>query len=494
MKMKRICIRAVWALLLAVLLCGTAAAEEITAWGSVREDKAVLCLPGESGQAFTCQIGSAEAKVRSVKPLSELETPVETVVLLDNSLSIQKAQRPVIRELLGDLIANRLPGEQYTIATISDQVDYLCTAESNYAALKSIVDQLEFRDQNTQLTDGLYSVISGLKEKDDGLFRRVLIIADGVDNKQIGCTQSELAALIQETGYPIYTVGCTNTSASATEELQNLFALSRLTSGASYYLQEVEDTLDIVSGVTAWNNSVQLEVRLPAEVCDGLPKALRITSKDGSAVYTLELKMPLAELTVSREEPEPEPEPDGEPDREEEPQQTQTEDGLPLVLIAAAAAVVLVVILVTVVVLRKKNRVEEVPDLKPLAGAATATELLSPVDADAGRTEGIWGAGPVLRLLFQDADVPSRRVEVILDGEVLVGRDASACQVVLTEPSVARKQCRIFRQGGCVMVENLSHSNITKLNDRAVTEPWELTSGSVLQMGRLRMRVDILQL
>ena len=40
-------------------------------------------------------------------------------------------------------------------------------------------------------------------------------------------------------------------------------------------------------------------------------------------------------------------------------------------------------------------------------------------------------------------------------------------------------------------VSNLSQTNITKLDGRAVTEDCELPSGSVLQMGRLRMRVEI---
>ena len=79
----------------------------------------------------------------------------------------------------------------------------------------------------------------------------------------------------------------------------------------------------------------------------------------------------------------------------------------------------------------------------------------------------------------------------MLNGEVLIGRDASVCQIVLTEPSVARKQCRVFRQSGWVMISNLSQSNITKLDGETVTEDRELSSGSILQMGRLRMRVDI---
>lgn len=490
--MKRICIRTICILLWVLVLCGTASAAEMTAWGSVQEDTAILCLPGADGDTFTCQVGSTAAEIRSVTPLSELETPVETIVLIDNSFSIQKDQRPIIKELLGDLIANRLAGERYTIATISDQVSYLCTDESNYEALKSLIDNLEFKDQRTQLTDGLYNVLTRLRESEEGTLRRLLIIADGVDNKQVGYTQSELSALIQETGYPIYTVGCTNKSASATEELQNLFALSRLTSGASYYLPEIQKTMDIVNGVISWNSSVQLVVQLPVEACDGMAKVLRVTGGTGGDSYLAELKMPLAEVQEkSEEKTEPVTVPSPVSPSEPEPQPKRQFPWAVLVVLALAA----VVGVAAVILLRKKKRserIEESPNVTPPVQTPAVTEILVSSGSDMSKTEGIWSTSPSLRLVFQDLDVSSRRIEVALNGEVLVGRDASACQVVFTEPSVARKQCRIFQQGSWVMISNLSQSNITKLNGRPVTEECELSSGSTLQMGRLRMRVDIL--
>lgn len=490
--MKRICAHVLGILAATLLLCGTAVAEELTAWGSIQGETAVLCLPGAEGENFSCQIGSESADIKSAVPLAELETPVETVVLIDNSLSIQKDQRPVIKELLGDLIANRLTGERYTIATISDQVNYLCTGESDYTALKAVVDGLSFQDQRTQLTDGLYHVLDGLGSSDEGTLRRLLIIADGVDNKQVGYTQSELAALIQEMGYPIYTVGCANSSASATEELQNLFALSRLTSGGSYYLPEVERTMDIVSGVIAWNDSVQLTVQLPLEVCDGMAKALRVTNGAGAA-YSAELKMPLAELRrpTKKTEPVPVPAPEPVPALEEEPA-----DGFPWGILLIALLLVAVIAVVVVILLRRKKereRIVETPGAAPPVVAPDVTELLTP-EVSSNKTGRIWGTAPCFKLIFQSLDSPGQRTEVELNGEILVGRDPSACQVVLTEPSVARRQCRIFQQGGWVMVANLSQSNKTKLDGHSVTEDCELVSGGVLQMGRLRMRVEILPL
>lgn len=489
--MKQTCIRTICCFFLALLLCGTAVAADTPAWGSVQEGTAILVLPETEGDKFTCQIGNISAEIESVTSLSDLDTPVETIILIDNSFSIQKDQRPVIKELLNDLIANRLAGERYTIATISDQVNYLCSDELEYAALKSLVDNIEFKDQRTQLTDGLYHVLEALQQSDEGTLRRLLIIADGVDNKQVGYTQSELSTLIKEVGYPIYTVGCTNKSASATDELQNLFALSRLTSGNSYYLPEVQNTMDIVSGVISWNGSVRVKIRLPEEICDGMPKMVRVVSGDGAKTYLLELNMPLAELQEPVETPEPLPERVADPEPEPEPEPEKSFSwGIPVISILTVAAGIAVVVL-----LRKKqqgNRIEESPNVKPPLETPAATEVLSGSKELSGETEGIWNSQPSTRVILQNLDQPSHKIEVVLKGELLVGRDGSVCQVVLTEPSVARKQCRIFQQGSWTMISNLSQSNVTKLDGHPVIEDCELLSGSTLQMGRLRMRVEII--
>lgn len=499
--MKRICFYVLCPILLVLLLCPAALAAETAAWGSVLDGSAILYLPGARGDTFNCQIGSVNAQVKSAAPLSELEKPVETVILIDNSLSIEQEQRPQIKELLDDLFANRLPGEVYTIATLTDQVNYLCSEISDYATLKSLVDSLEFRRQDTQLMDGLYNVLDTLKGKEQGILRRLLVIADGMDDKEVGYTQSELATLVQELGYPIFTVGCATNAGDATEPLQNLFSVSRLTPGSAYYyLPEVEKTMDIVSSVIAWNDSLRLEVPLPPEVCDGLPKALRITGGEDGNVYMTQLNMPLGEVVeptpeataVPTPSPTAAPEPTPEPTPATTPEPEPKVNVLPwiilaIVVILAAAGTTLVILL-----LRRRNRRNKIEETEEAAPPPRAPEVTEIFTGDDGQTDGIWNSNSNIRLLLQNLDVPSQRIEVALNGELFVGRDSSVCQVVLTEPSVARKQCRIFQQGGWVMLENLSHSNITKLDGEAVTENCELPNGSTLQMGRLRMRVEYL--
>ena len=77
--------------------------------------------------------------------------------------------------------------------------------------------------------------------------------------------------------------------------------------------------------------------------------------------------------------------------------------------------------------------------------------------------------------------------EISLHNELLVGRD-SGCGVHIPEKSVSRKQCRIYFDGE-VKVENMSNTNITRLNERPLTEPGKLAAGNKLECGRVTLLV-----
>ena len=489
--MKRMAKGLLWLSITVALLCSVAmATSDVGAWGIIQDRNAILCLPGASKDgAFECQVGTAKAEVGSVKALGGQETPVETIVVLDNSFSIKKDERPRVTEILEDLIANRMEGETYSIATVSDTVSWLCQEGSDYASLKSAIEGLQYHDQNTQLTDGLYQILTERYQAGGDTFRRVLIVADGVDNKQVGYTRDELNELIRRTGYPIYAVGCTNTTKNGTEELQNLFSLARVNTGSYFQLKDVQDSMEIVKAVTEWNNAVRVEIPLPNEACDGGEKTIRVTQEGGSS-YAVQLTMPLGEVQEPAPEPEPEPEPPApqpEPEVPEEPE----ESGFPVwgIVLIIVAVLAVVIIIVVILLVRRKNKKEAFVEVDtPAPDASSGTEM---VDADTdSATAMIWS--DCRRLILQDQSDRSRRYEVELRGDIVVGRDASACQIVIGyDNSLSRQQCRIYERSGRVMLSNLSKSNITQVNGRVVSSDCEIGSGTVIRMGRVTMLVEI---
>lgn len=242
------CTAALFLTVLWAALCGlySYAAADNVVWAAVKEQNAVLYLPQEAQKVTECLVGSVRCSGIRTKEISKLEHPVHTLILLDNSLSIPKDSRETISKILQNLIGNRMQGELYTIATISDDIRYLCTAESDYLSLGSAIDSITYENQNTQLSDRVYEAVQKLHESDVNQFCRVVIISDGVDDKQIGYTHTELENLLRSCGYPIYTVGCgSNDTEARRTRLENLFALSRVNRGQTFYLGDTKDTFAI---------------------------------------------------------------------------------------------------------------------------------------------------------------------------------------------------------------------------------------------------------
>lgn len=70
------------------------------------------------------------------------------------------------------------------------------------------------------------------------------------------------------------------------------------------------------------------------------------------------------------------------------------------------------------------------------------------------------------------------------DGEQwVIGRDPDACQLLVEAPSTSRKHliCRTTPEG--ILVENLSTTNPTQINDEAVTSPRLLQNGDTVKIG-----------
>ncbi len=478
-----------------VLVLPATAATPGAAWATVQDQQAIVYLRGANATDPTeCQIGSTPVTPARIQAISALETPVHTVMVVDNSISIPKSERPLVKEILENVAGNRLPGEQFTVATISETVTYLCEAQSDYLQVKAALDSIAYNDQQTRLTDCLYQILTHLQQQYSGQFCRIILVADGVDNQQIGYTREELDTLLKQTGYPLYAVGCTNTSSNGNQELQNLFALSRLTSGSSFYLAETQDANAIAAGMADWNTGVQMVFRLPDDLCDGSTRQMQILSGENS--YTVALTMPFGTLPAT---PAPSAAPatatpvpaTGETAREEE---GGFRLSLPLLILIGCGVLVGIGIVVIIIVAVVSSRSRQAPPLpQPPAVRPLDPTVIQPETEIDDSVVNVWGdnSGALTLKLTDQNDPRHMYSHKLTPGRVLsVGRDP-ACQVLIDfEPSVARHQCDIYLKGDEVWVRNQSHSNITHVNGQRIDGECPLSSGCTLKMGRLLMKVE----
>lgn len=167
-------------------------------------------------------------------------------------------------------------------------------------------------------------------------------------------------------------------------------------------------------------------------------------------------------------------------------------DRSPWMILICAGIVLLIVILLIVIaaVSHRSGKKQDVPTPQPQqapsAGQMEETELLW----DDSRSQS--QEGPSLMLILTDVSNPTRRFGAPVRGTIAIGRDISVCRIVLGyDSSVARHQCDVFMENGTLMLQNRSHSNITQVDGQRVEDRCPLRSGSILKMGRVQMRVEV---
>lgn len=135
-------------------------------------------------------------------------------------------------------------------------------------------------------------------------------------------------------------------------------------------------------------------------------------------------------------------------------------------------------------------------DLMRQPAPAPAPKLVMEDDDDdcTQKLDDMWLNGmapePTGIVILQGLEDPSRIYGCSLENPVIVGRNASDCNVVIEgDKSISRKHCRLFKDGGACYVEDLNSNNHTFINDVMLTEPAPLKAGDILRLGKLELAV-----
>lgn len=477
----------------------------------------------------TAQIGREPVEV--VQAGQDID--IHTIILLDNSLSVTKDNMAKAKETLKKYVEIKKESEKVSIAVYGTDIQYLTEKETDKDKIVEAVESIASEDKDTYLTDVLYDELVKLGNKTE--YTRFIVITDGVDNKEIGYTKEELSAYLKDSPYPVYTVGCKYKSNE--DELKNLFAISRLTNAKYYLLDDYENLDEIAEGFC--EPVTGIKVKVPEELRDGSVRNILLSfqGEDGTVEVTDELSMPFglrAEGVKPEEIPEPEePEPAEEPMPVEEPEQTEkskseapvpkeaTEEGdtgeqegeQPLDLVSIVAIGVIGIALIFLLLMnrkkkgksegkdKKKNRSEK--EIKKVVNEEDESEenknstvIISPENKDSTVfLDGKSRAGYIVSLKYcEDVD---RVFRYPLADKVVIGRvDEEGVDIVLNDKTVSAKHCEITARRGHFYIKDLKSSNGTYLdgNKMPSNETWEFSSGSIVQMGNLKIIVEVEQI
>jgi len=477
-----------------------------------KEDQLLAWVKDAGSGEVTATLGKTPVENVASQTLQESGMDIRTLILIDNSLSIPEELRPAVQERLLELVAARRENEYFSLGTISDHVTILVDFTKDYMQIKNALDSLEYQYQDTFLTDALYDymAVDPFGECVNS-FDRILLVADGVDNKSLGYTKTELLTVLKDFPLPIYALGIQYGSKANDEELENLFALARAVNGESILLN---DTTDDASGLAAmldgdWNN-LAVTVKIPESVQDGSLQTLTLCfGEEGSSASMDDIRMPLLTEEPPVETPpvsQPEAEPELEPEPEPEPAKFTV--SVPIVLLCVA---LIVIIILAVLLLRRKQKPKQGTDVnnkrpepvKPAPTPAAPKPAANPAErktvklggaaesssGDGRKTVRLWNHKPLCVVTLEDVHNSNRIYQKTIEQTLVIGANPNSDICVDYDSTVSGMQCEITLEDGELYLLNHSHSNVTELRGQAINQKTRLASGDIIKMGLVEMRI-----
>lgn len=488
------------------------------------ENGIVLYVQGVEGEVSEAayQVGTGACTVENIVTVEAAEESVRTLILWDNSLSVMNKYGDAVKNILIDLVASRAAGEEFAIAVLDREVTYLTDYSSDYSYLKQMIEDMEGEDKDAYLIENLYEAISTLNQMQDFSYKRIIVISDGMDSTEIGYSKEELLALIEKTPYPIHTIGIYGKNNQ--DELQNMFALSRMTQAQYVSLEETPDTMSVVEAFNADYHLLQVTIEVPRELQNGSTQNSQLTLSAGNVSYTVQsqVTLPFADLTVEESTEETEAEPEAEEEVLAEEPETSGQPISKILFIAMAVIVaVLTVVIIILVKSRKKdskggNAYEELDKrIKNERYKEAAVSAFAPIKSQKTDmlqktvTEKQESSGSRTLLLFETSEAEgqkSKNKRIILTDEadamrtyqcdivdkIVVGRTTAGCNLAITtDNAVSEKHCEISLEDNRFYIADLGSSNGTFLNGNKIHSAVELETGCILKIGRSAYRLTI---
>lgn len=491
MKMKRVISAFLVGIFLSVAIGITAFADEPRLLQANSYGRKINMFFDSDSEEVSCKVSNTEANVSESGTLGDKNVPVQTTMLIDISTSIKSEIADEVIKYLKDYVEKLPANERVKIVTFGDSVDAVCDFTSDRYDLDKAVSGIKFDRNQSRIYDAIYNTIPNIGETDEPRFYRTVVITDGVDETDTGITKEELYLKLQNDTYPIDVVSLGNS------EKKDLMALSRISGGRAVLLYPGANYSEIAAELNA-SDILWASVDVPEGLCDGSIRQFDVTV--GTTSVQLDIKVPAIDMPVPPAESQPVQSAASEvvesDQSSEESVISVSENSRSKVQLSTLTIVILigigVVILAAAVLIavnaskgKKKSSTANGQNHAPAANAYPATELLGSNSQPANSTSSSTFEETV-EIILTDSRNSAMKWNCSLKKNtvITVGRDSS-CEVVLGESSVSHKQFKIYLSPtGETMIENLSQSNITRLNGTPVTAPVKIPDNAEIKCGR----------
>ncbi len=455
-------------------------AQEIKAVSAfVFEDEIYIYVHGisEIGEDSQIQIGNIVCDNSSISVA--YNTPIRTIILVDNSKSIPKASYETINEMLGAVIDSATEHEQFKIGTVAEQVTYLTEYSSDKEALKVAAGEIVYNDQDTYLSDILYETVESVRDENTDIYTRLFVIADGADNKSIGYTYDEVIKFLGIQGVPVYTAGIVGKNNS--KELETMFSFSRA-SNADCFLMNGDLTVEqIAEELSKDEQNVCIKIKPDTSVMDGSAKniLLKLNTPDGQVNLTTTAVMPFGTIENVPGETETEEEKQEEKalpvigEKAAEPVPEKKAPDLRWIMVTLALAGAVAAIIIATVVIKKKKSMTVVENV-PVIEEKNFEEMLPP---------------PKAYIILRCNDLPEQIYKVPINDVICIGRKEA--DVVMDDHYVSSEHCEIILRGELLYVKDCNSSNGTYYENIRIYEETPIISGGNLKIGKYTYNIKL---
>ncbi len=462
----------------------------------VADGKAVVAYIECGSKVNDAEGQVAQYPCENVEVIQPENISVHTIIMVDNSLSVTEENRGNIKEILRQYVQGIPEQEEVSFALFGEEIQFLAERAKGEDVLLTLIEGMEFQNQDTYLTDFVFQMLGDIQN--DTAYTRFIIISDGVDNKAIGITKEELAAKLNETSRPVYTIG--HVYKENSEELKNMFALSRMTGGKEFLIEDYGEVGEIVAGIHDFSGICGIRMDVPEKVMDGDNRhvLLNIHTEDGDVEVTGEASMPFTLVeeepeSEPEEEPEPEPEPVPEPEPEIEPEPQEPEvSGIGTGKLAGVVFALLAAVLLFIYNKRRGNTGKE--EKKPaVAVKKKGRKAVPEVPKEIRQEEAAAVPEGRYLLVLRDRINPERVFRYPLDRHVAVGRNIDMVQIPVDyNLTVSGQHCEFYSRNNRFYVRDLRSANHTFVDGRMIQEETEIISGNTVRMGEVEFYVEIM--
>lgn len=511
------------------------------------EQNVDMYIAGEiNPDSLGCKCSNQGLEIVDSGLLADSGVTVRTTILLDISTSMPKDMRDNVKVYIDRLIQDIPGNEQYKLVTFGEDLTVLQDFTSDRYDLANAAEEIEFDGQESKIYDAIYNTMPKTEPVEGNpCYYRTIVITDGIDDTASGVTKEELYLKLQADTYPVEVVAVS--SAEQSEAEKELAALTRI-SGGRYVNLYGDGDLETVLSSLATGGIYWVRARIPGELLDGALRPFVLT--DGTVSMQFDVRVSAMDLPAGEERGSDgafgdasgdkgsaensengssgsdgsgesgdtgdnandgvetgenasaggqETGSDGTGGRAEETEaggMIATVKGIlekyPFVLPIAAAAVVLVLVLIVLIAVSgKKNKKKQAgktetskagtPKTGASAGGYGDTEILG--------GDAATGAEGVLCVRIRDASHGEQVWDLPLSRTITVGR-VTECQICVADESMSRQQCLIYLVENIPTIENISNSNITRLNGEQLSVPRPLKAGDKIKCGRVTLLVD----